>query len=115
MLKNLKQMRLQRGYTQKQLAEMLKVDITTYGRYELGVTEPNIETLKKLSKILSVSVDTIIDNEKVKSNLEQELLDIFGQLNNYQQGKVIGYCKSMVDQNKEAKEKEIRDNIKKKS
>lgn len=42
--------------TQREVAEALNVDRSTYTCYEIGKTEPNIETITKLAKIFNVSV-----------------------------------------------------------
>ncbi len=57
---NLKNLRIQFGYTQAQLAEMLNIKQQSYSRYEKGTGEPNIATLCKLADIFDVSVDTLI-------------------------------------------------------
>ncbi len=113
MLNNLKQIRKQRKLTQKDIAKNLNIDYTTYGRYENGLTEPNIDTLLKLSKILGVSIDYIVNNKPTMlTEQEREMLDLFGQLSNVEQGKAIGYCKNMIDLAREQKEKELKQRIK---
>ena len=57
---NLKNLRIQFGYTQAQLAQMLDIKQQSYSRYEKGTGEPNIATLCKLADIFDVSVDTLI-------------------------------------------------------
>lgn len=42
--------------TQREVAEALNIDRSTYTCYEIGKTEPNIETITKLAKIFNVSV-----------------------------------------------------------
>ena len=41
-------------YTQKQVAEMLHIDRSTYAYYEGGTTEPDLKSINKLSKIFGV-------------------------------------------------------------
>lgn len=58
MLKDiLKELRIDRNLTQKQLSEMLDLSKNTVCEYEKGRAEPSIETLLKLSGIFGVSVD----------------------------------------------------------
>ncbi len=57
---NLKNLRIQFGYTQAQLAQMLDIKQQSYSRYEKGTGEPNIATLCKLADIFDVSVDALI-------------------------------------------------------
>ncbi len=62
---NLKEIRLQKGMTQRQLAEQLGCAPSVYSRYETGDREPSIEMLRQLSRCLGVSVDAIVGNELV--------------------------------------------------
>lgn len=60
----LRKVRRSRGLTQTQMAKMLNISATGYGDYERGRTEPDIETLKKLSSILNVSIDELLENDR---------------------------------------------------
>lgn len=60
--KNLKAARKDCGYTQKQVAEYLDVVESCYANWEQGRTEPNIETLRRLSDLFGVSIDELIKN-----------------------------------------------------
>lgn len=46
--------------TKKEVAELLKIDQSTYGKYELGKRQPDSEMLKKLADIFNTSVDYIL-------------------------------------------------------
>lgn len=59
-MNRLKQSRKAKGYTQKNIAEVLSVTPATYSRYESGDIKPDPDTLKKLSSVLGVSVDYLI-------------------------------------------------------
>ncbi len=58
---NLRESRKSLGYTQKQVAEILQVVESCYANWEQGRTEPNIETLRKLSQIFDVTIDELIN------------------------------------------------------
>ncbi len=60
-IKNLKEARKSCGLTQKQVATALNVVESCYANWEQGRTEPNIESLRKLSEILNISVDELIN------------------------------------------------------
>ena len=45
---------------QSELAEMLNVDVSTVSRWENGDTVPNTETLKLLSNLYNVSINTLL-------------------------------------------------------
>ena len=58
---NLRQLRLKKGYTQEQVAITLGINRTTYTKYETGVTQPNLEQLKKLSELFEVDYNTLLN------------------------------------------------------
>lgn len=58
--KKLKQARLNAGYTQQQIQDILKVNQTTLSRYESGEREPDYETLGILADFYEVSVDWLL-------------------------------------------------------
>lgn len=58
--KNVQYLRGLKGLTQKQLADALFVSDKTISKWETGLTEPNIDMLKKLSKYFNISVDDLI-------------------------------------------------------
>jgi transcriptional regulator with XRE-family HTH domain len=51
------------GMTQGDLAKMLFISEQSVSKWERGVSVPEISNLKKISHILGVSVDYLIDNE----------------------------------------------------
>ena len=59
----LKELRLQKGVTQEAVAVGIGCSANNYSRYERGEREPDIGTLKKLSKYFGVSTDRIIGND----------------------------------------------------
>ncbi len=63
--KMLKKIRLGCGFTQKQIADVLGVDRSTYTYYEIGKTSPDIKTLIKMARMFNVDyVDFFLDCEK---------------------------------------------------
>ncbi len=59
----LKGLRLQHGLTQMQVANILKMDRSTYTYYEVNKTQPNISSLKKLAKIYKTTIDELVGYE----------------------------------------------------
>lgn len=51
---NLKWLRMQNGYSQKNIADILQIDRSTYAYYELGKSRPDMETVKKLALLYRV-------------------------------------------------------------
>ena len=54
------QLRTQKGYSQDELAEQVFVTRQAVSRWENGETVPGTETLKLLSKLFNVSINTLL-------------------------------------------------------
>ena len=59
----LETLRKNKGLTQKDVADILKVNRTTYTKYETGVTEPNVSSLRKLSEIFGVDMNCLLSDD----------------------------------------------------
>ena len=59
----LKELRLEKGYTQKQVAAYLNKSETGYASWEQGLAEPSINDIILLCKLYSVSADYILGLE----------------------------------------------------
>ena len=60
----LKTLREQHNLTQEQLAEQLLVTRQAVSRWETGETQPNTETLKLLSRLYDVSINTLLGSPR---------------------------------------------------
>lgn len=78
MNKILKALRMSKGFTQKQVADLLHISRPTYTRYETGERKPDYETIKKISFIFNVSTDYLIGIDK--SMRISNSLDIYKKL-----------------------------------
>ncbi|MGM9619126.1 MAG: helix-turn-helix domain-containing protein [Oscillospiraceae bacterium] len=56
----IRNLRIDGGYTQKQIAEYLNVKQNTYSQYEIGVLNYPVEVLMKLADFYGVSVDYLL-------------------------------------------------------
>ena len=56
----LKELRLEKGMTQQQVASLLNIKQQSYTRYEYGTGEPSLQTLIKLADIFAVSTDYLL-------------------------------------------------------
>lgn len=63
----LQQLRKEKELTQEQLAEQLFVSRTAISKWESGKGYPNIESLKSISKLFSVSIDDLLSGEELIS------------------------------------------------
>lgn len=57
---NLKEARLKRNLSQKEVADQIGVAKSTYSLYESGNREPSVQTIKKISDVLNVSADELL-------------------------------------------------------
>ena len=58
------ELRKEKGLSQQQVADFLKIDRSNYSKYERGKLEVNITMLRELSKLYGVSTDYILGLEK---------------------------------------------------
>ena len=68
----LQQLRKKNNLTQEQLAEQLFVSRTAVSKWESGKGYPNIESLKSISKLFSVSIDDLLSGDELISLAECE-------------------------------------------
>lgn len=68
----LQQLRKQSNLTQEQLAEQLYVSRTAVSKWESGKGHPNIESLKCISKVFSVSIDELLSGNELITLAESE-------------------------------------------
>ena len=59
---NLKKYRLQKGYSQSELADNLYVTRQCVSKWEKGITQPDLDTLSRISELLDVSVDLLLSD-----------------------------------------------------
>lgn len=89
--KRLKELRLQSGMTQQQLAEKLGLTKSVVSFYELRERTPSPEILVKLSTIFHVSTDYLLGIDKSEtlnvSGLTPEDIDMVYSLINYLRSK----------------------------
>lgn len=56
----LRDLRLEKGYKQDEIAKKLNVTTSAYGYYEQGRNEPSLETVKIISQTFQVSTDYLL-------------------------------------------------------
>lgn len=59
----LKELRKENHLTQNDVAKILNVNQRTYSGYELGLSEPNIQSLIKLAELYHVSLDELLGRD----------------------------------------------------
>lgn len=95
------------GITQKQLASMLRIPVSTLGGYVQGTSEPDFETLKLIAAHFDVTPDYLLDyhNNYIKNSNESDLLRIFRSLPSSQQDVYIEQGKAFLKVNSKEKAK----------
>ncbi len=63
----IRNLRIDHGYTQQQVAQYLNIKQNTYSQYEIGVLSYPIDTLMKLADLYGVSVDYLLGRTTVKT------------------------------------------------
>ena len=67
---NIKALRMQKGLTQKELADLLHVTSQAVSRWEKGDVEPSIDTISEMASIFEVATDEIIGGPDKKTKPE---------------------------------------------
>lgn len=71
----LKKLRENNGYTQKQIADALNIERSTYTYYETGKTRPDINAIIKLSKLYNISFEELLESEDTLKESNKPLKD----------------------------------------
>lgn len=69
---NIRSLRIDNGYTQKQIGEYLGISQNTYSQYEIGVLNYPVDVLIKLADFYEVSVDYLLGRTKIKTAYPKE-------------------------------------------
>ncbi|MDR2558387.1 MAG: helix-turn-helix domain-containing protein [Oscillospiraceae bacterium] len=60
----IKNIRIQKELTQKQMAELIGTTERHYQHYEAGTREPNLTTFKRIAETINVSADYLLGINK---------------------------------------------------
>ena len=115
-MERIKELRLARNMTQKELADMLGVDRTAIVKYETGKNGPTSEILIKLAKIFNVSLEYLLGIDDIKEETKKDLTaqysdeakkiyDILSELTPENQKKLLELAVMYVENQKNHKEK----------
>lgn len=103
-MKNLIELRINNGLTQKQLAQQLNITDKAYWSYERGRTEPDINTLIKIADYFDVSLDYLCGRQN--NNLifadslsvgQKKLIELIKRLTPDQTNVALGYFSEMLN------------------
>jgi len=100
---NLKMFRVEKNFSQQELADAIGMHSTHLSRYERNLTAPSIDVVKKIAEVLGISIDTLIygqQDERAKGSIkDNELLTMFAKvqsLSNKQQDTVKDFLSAFV-------------------
>ena len=69
---NIRNLRLDNGYTQKQIAQVLGISQNTYSQYEIGVLNYPVDVVIKLADFYGTSTDYLLGRTDKKAPPVQE-------------------------------------------
>lgn len=81
---NIKRLRKEKGFTQKQLAEKCGMAESTLRQYEIGYRNPKLETLHKIANALDISIILLVEGCENKYPLSGKdfQLDLYNSMMN---------------------------------
>lgn len=90
-----------KGITQKEFAKKLGISAGNLCEWEKGRIEPSINALIRISDLLDVSIDELVDkenfiNSSCSGNNQKRLLSYFNLLDNEKQSLVLELLKNMA-------------------
>ena len=104
----LKTLREQTGLSQKEIAQRIGIEYQNYNKYELGINEPSVDTLKQIADYYGVSLDYLCEHTMKESDFsylnekQKNIMEIIVQLNDKNADNVLYYVKGVLStQNKD--------------
>jgi transcriptional regulator with XRE-family HTH domain len=90
----IREARLKADLSQFELAKLLDITGGAVGQWELGITIPKAQTIGKLTKLLGVSYEWLMNKEgrkidAVRTDPEEHMLQLFRKLSDVEQEMVI--------------------------
>ncbi len=102
-MKNLINLRKNKGVSQLELADFLKVKQSVISHFETGRNEPDVDTLIKLSDYFNCSIDYLLGHQAQNvlyldsyTPVQKKLVELIQKLNDEQGLFLIGYLSDML-------------------
>lgn len=76
----LKEKRKSKGYTQEQISKLLNIGQSAYAKWENGRTEPTLENIVKLSKILDTTTDFLLGKTSIDFGNDSKVYEEYKEL-----------------------------------
>jgi len=97
----LRKIRIEKGYTQEEIANFLGFTRPTYTAYESGRRKPDNDTLAKIAKFLNVSTDYLLGLSDIKDSIEtnfvKEAQKQYGTRGKKQAGELLENIQTLFD------------------
>ena len=105
-MKRIKTLRDERRMSQQRLAIELNVTQAMISKYELGLSEPDIATIRRLAELFGVSADYLLELSDDKtgissyglSDTEKNVLFGFKRLDELQKAKLQAYLQGLLQE-----------------
>ena len=94
---NIKKLRLEKGLTQEELAEIFGVSAQAVSRWENGVCYPDMELLPAISRFFGISVDTLMG---ANEGYEKEKVEVYKR--SFKEAISVGDIYKCIDVSREA-------------
>lgn len=118
-MNNIKEIRMQHGMTQAQVARELNISRQAYYNYETGKREADYETLLRLGELFGCSVEELIMKKATGTNADRQktvfisykssdanaFTELLSQLSDTELKQVYDYARFLVAQTKSEKGK----------
>lgn len=113
----IKNLRIERGYSQTTLANLLNISRSTESDWETGRSEPSLQDLLNVSELFDISIDYLIGNTDEWGNAkesralqkapaitegERELLDLYNAVSSERKREAIVWLKTMKELDRKA-------------
>ena len=96
---NIKQYRLQNGWTQQELGTNIGISKNAIGNYEKGFRSPKKDTMFDLANAFNISIDDLFPPiQKDSSSPTSSIQTIYDELNPPRQVKVLNYAKMQLNE-----------------
>ncbi|MBK5077293.1 helix-turn-helix transcriptional regulator [Lactococcus lactis] len=106
----LKSLRLEQGYTQKELANKLGIAYQNIQKYEKGIAKPLNKNLENLAEVFQVSVSYLMGETNIRSS--NRINEIMEQLSEPRQEETINFAEEkLIEQNSENKIIQLRSSL----
>jgi len=77
---NIRNLRIQNGYSQETLAEQIHVVRQTVSKWEKGISVPDAEMLEKMAEFFEVSVSDLLGKKSINDGSSEDINEIAQQL-----------------------------------